>query len=224
MADIFDIEYDDLAFMVATNKMVRDQIPYGIKLAVDMCAFNAKDQLVKDLPKHFTVRKPFTKNGMRVKRATKTKHEAEVGSLRPYMKLQAEGGTRKTKSKYVAVPVVGGARKTKQTAITKTNRIDTILNKKDKQARHTHFVLKLGTSRGVFTKTGGLKKRKRGFGKWGNSKVRHAAGKLTLKYWLDKNVKVKEQWPLFETTRKVVESKWEQNITKAINGALKTAR
>ena len=89
-------------------------IPYATSRALNGVAFAIRKELIRDLPSTFTIRNTWTKRGMRVNMATKTKLYAEVGSTRPYMKAQAEGGDRPKGPGLVGIPLEARKPKTKK--------------------------------------------------------------------------------------------------------------
>jgi hypothetical protein len=74
------------------------QARFAASRALNDSAFAARDALVTQLGRSFTLRNNYTQRGFRVVRATKTKLEATIGTDREYLVDQVEGGTRRRKA------------------------------------------------------------------------------------------------------------------------------
>lgn len=183
----------------------RKQIPYAIKLALDMTAFNAREELIADLPNVFTIRRPWTEKGMRVEKATKANLEAAVGSTRPYMKTQATGGLKFGRSKSLSIPM--GTRPQKTVDVKRSAWPAAMMKKKRFFIGPTE-----GGAMAVWQRPKGMGRR---LGPMQPPKL----------MWLFKRrIALRHVWPLVDTVRKVAMKKWRENATSALKRALETAR
>jgi hypothetical protein len=74
------------------------QFRFAASRALNDSAFAARESLVTQLGRSFTLRNNYTQRGFRVVRATKANLEAVVGTDRDYLVDQVEGGTRRRKA------------------------------------------------------------------------------------------------------------------------------
>lgn len=92
----------------------KKQIPFATALALTRTAQDVQAEVQASMDKQLDRPTPFTKRGVAIKRATKSKLVSEV-FIKPiqagYLGYQIEGGTRHPKGKAVVVPV--GTRKNK---------------------------------------------------------------------------------------------------------------
>ena len=89
------------------NDAMKDQFPFATARALTVTAGQAKDEVIKQLPKYFTIRNTFTKRGIMSERAEKKdwpNSKATVGSISPYMVVQEEGGAKSPAGKAFSIP------------------------------------------------------------------------------------------------------------------------
>ena len=202
------IEFDEKRLLRFFGDFAR-QVPFAMSLALNKTAFDARNKLRDDLPDHFTIRNRRTRSGIRVGKATKSKLEAEIGSLDDYMARQGLGGTKRPgKAGYVAIPSrkirgKGGRRKTTPAKWPKA------LIAKDEKKKVRKLSLVPGSAGNLLL-------------------MRKAGGKrnprFELLYVLAKQAKVPQRWPLEETVEDVVARRWHINQAAAFEQAIRTAR
>lgn len=93
-----------------------DQFPFAISLGMNRTAKLARDQLVRELPQHFTVRNAWTKKGIGIgpdrgsyKGASKNDLRLSIFGRHEYLEVHSEGGKRPQSDQRIgAIPI--GAR------------------------------------------------------------------------------------------------------------------
>lgn len=197
----FRVTFDVKPFARWLDHEIARQIPFATALALTRVAKIAQGVVRAELPLHFKIRTPFVAKGIRIRRATKSRLFAEVGSKDRFMKAQALGGVKTSQEgSHVAVPV--GARTTPDSVTRKGKWPTRMLTKK------RHFVAPLPSGVDGIWRRKGPKRRPR----------------LILQYVLVKQAKIKARWPLFDTVERVVASAWEREALKAFDQAFKSRR
>ena len=86
-------------------KMRKSAVPYAIRNALNVAAFETRAIWQREIRATFTLRNTFTVNSVRVEQASTSNLVSKVGSIADYMGTQEDGGTVKGKSGHIkAVP------------------------------------------------------------------------------------------------------------------------
>lgn len=95
------------------QKMRAKAIPYAIRNALNVAAFETRSIWQREIKSVFTNRNTYTARSIRVEQASTTRLEAKVGSVADYMNTQEQGGVVKGKTGHIkAIPMAkarGGA-------------------------------------------------------------------------------------------------------------------
>lgn len=86
------VDVPPIAAATAYMQGVADQIPFATARALTMTVRDAQGDIRDELPKRFTIRNSWVSKGVRIDPATKSRLEAAVGTLEPFMRLQETGG------------------------------------------------------------------------------------------------------------------------------------
>lgn len=201
------LDFDDvLGFEAWINDAVTAQIPFATALALTWTAKDARKALVGGLSEHFTIRSRWTAGSIRFQGATKSRPVAEIGSVAPYMELQAKGGTKvPQKGKQVGVPQ----------PLLRSEATRGIV-----RARGKHSPKRLLTKR--LRKAGNFVK-PLSAGSTGLFRKRND-GSLEMLYVMAPRVSVSPGWPFQATVEDVVRERWPINARKALRYALRGAR
>lgn len=206
----FEVVWDLAGFKRALHGFIDRQIPFAIATAINLTLEDTRDEIKDQLPETFIIRSDWTMKGIRVDKASKRTLEGKIGSVDPYMALQATGGERssiaKDPAEAMAIPI--GARKD---PTAKTN-----------VSQHPGQVLGGKTSKGRYflapMPSGDMAVWKR------NRAKRRANQKKKLMWVFSHNIEVKPRWHLPEILEGVVAKEWETNMRVALLNAIKTAR
>lgn len=96
--------------MVADLKKLREKaVPYAIKNALNVAAFEARTIWQGEIRKSFVNRNQYTARSIRVEQASITKLQAKVGSVADYMGKQETGGTVKGRGAHKLIPEAAAA-------------------------------------------------------------------------------------------------------------------
>lgn len=199
-SDAITVKFDIAPILRALSSMVRKQVPYAISQALNQTAFDARAHLQAHLGDSFTIRNTFTARGLRVEKATKTNHEAAVGSVRDYMKLQEEGGKKVAHSKAMAVPITPA--KQRKTTTPKSKWPGALLK------RSGYFIAKSDKGTPVLYRR----------------KTEGHDAPLEPIFRFTRKVYVPPRWHLRDEVGKIVHEKWEKNAFDALTKAIKSAK
>ena len=94
MPDI-SVQFDTVPFQKAIKAAYSNQFPYAVSQALNEVAFAARNDLQAHQRREFIIRRPWVLKGTVVEKASKQNLRAEVGSIRPFMALQATGGIKR---------------------------------------------------------------------------------------------------------------------------------
>jgi len=221
-------------------RLLPQQIPFAMSVALNDVAAKSVAQLRGDLPKEMTLRNAFTLSGIVADMSRKTDLEAKVGALstRWWMASQAAGDPARKdirgKLSHVATEdgstqtptdVDGSPRPGHDKVIPRGLRIDRVMNA-GKKAGIAYFVMPEGSAkRGVLYRAGPLQasQRKTMRGQPVAAMVRPAYP-LARAYSVPDTVNVKPHWPLIQTVEAVVAREWEGAVERAVEKALWTAK
>lgn len=177
----------------------KHQLRFAMSRALTSIAFDARRSVIAQLPEAFTIRSTWVERGMRVNKARKTSLVAEIGSVRSWMVLHAEGGEREGKGgDGIAVPV--GARPTPRTKTTVGKWPSRMLK------RPRHFVQTVKGKRGVWRRKG---------------RKRYPIQRLWV---FADSVEIKKTWRFEDQVLERVRLSWPSRARQAIDYAVKTAR
>ena len=195
------------------------QIPFAVKRGLDATAFDLQRELKKTLPKFVHNPVAYTKAGIQVEKATKTKLIAEVGFASKtfgrtkgsipqadYMKRLIEGGTRKPKSKAIAVPYKKHMKPNAKGNIPQ-GKINRLLGQTDNYFSGEPVGKKKGGGAGIWKR----------IGKGHKEKIKMQV------IWKDKT-EYQKSYPFKTMAMNFVRKKFRKNFDDAIKYALKTAR
>lgn len=197
-----DVSHNISRFAARLARIRRDQVPFATAQALTATAFLVRRHIVeKTYPSAFTVRNAgFPRAAFRVQKATKRRPEASVFDRlgRSFLKLQATGGTKRSKSgRRLAVP----SRRIKRSArgrITKGQLPRSLLAK-----------------RGVYVGTVA----RAAEGIW-----RQTRGGLELLYSLIPSARIRKRFRFYEDAERVARARFPREFTRAFIRAIRTAR
>ncbi len=204
------------------SDLQKNQLPFATAKALTMTAKDVQAEVIKTLPERFTLRTPWYKTwpyGFLITPAIKTRLEATVYSKAPFMTLQEEGGVKTPRGRMIAVPT-NNIRRTKRDLI--------------KEDQRPAYLLKGYRLRGA-SKAKGMGKRAERSGNIAFIKEingvlgiwqRVGRGKDTtrLMYTLIPRADIQPRLFFYQTGKKVVDMKFNQNFGTAMNDALRTAK
>ncbi|MDZ5647168.1 hypothetical protein [Nitrospirillum sp. BR 11828] len=185
-----------------------EQLPYAVALALTNTAKDAQEAVRASMPAHFTLRRDWVVQGIRIVPATKQLPVAMVYSRDQFMALQETGGLKIPHGKHIAIPLP---------AVRPT---PTALIAKDDLPRNILPTLRAkgGGLTAVVTMKNGHKF---------IARLRNGAGKgnrLDLLYYLVDDATLKPRLGLEDITRKVVDRRFVQHLDAALTQAMRTAR
>jgi len=195
------------------------QIPFAVKRGLDATAFDLQRELKKTLPKFVHNPVAYTKAGIQVEKATKTKLIAEVGFASKtfgrtkgsipqadYMKRLIEGGTRRPKGSAIPVPYPKNMKANKAGNIPR-GKINRLLSDKNKYFSGEPKGAKRDGGAGIWKRTG----------KGKNAKI-----KMVIAW--EPKTDYQKSYPFKTMAMNFVKKNFRKNLDNAIVHALKTAR
>lgn len=202
-----DIRADVKGLTRYMNSLQKKQIPFATSQALNDTAFQAKKDQVIQLPKTLDSPTPFTKKGMRVKKANKRAPVATIyieDKRNEYMKYQVAGGVRKPRNKTILVP-------TRNLKLNKYGNITRAQRRKLFNDKKKHFT---GTPQGMAGARAGVWKRTGAGGRKG----------LVMVAEFKKQVKYEKKYPFHQQVNRIAARNFPVNFRKRFAQALKTAR
>jgi hypothetical protein len=170
----------------------RRHVPFAIARALTWTARDAQTDVRDELPKQFTLRNSWVKNGIRITPASKASPQAVVGSLEPFMERQETGGAKRSRGGHrIAVPKAKPSR-----VIPRAQRPAAVRNKP------RVFTVKTANGAGIFRRQG---------------KQRYP---LQLLYWLKRGVQVKPAFGFKGTTGTTVQDRFGPNFIESVSQAM----
>lgn len=170
----------------------RRHLPFAVARALTMTAKDAQGEVREELPRKYTLRNSWVKNGIRITPATKASPEAVVGSLEPFMERQEEGGKKTARGGHrVSVPVK------KPTRVIPRGQRPSAVRKRPRV-----FVVKTAGGAGIVRRT---------------TKKRYP---LQLLYWLKRGVTVKPSFGFQGRTGTTVTDRFGPNFIEALSQAM----
>jgi len=230
-------------------RLARNQIPFATSYAINQVAADVRKEVKEALRDQYTIRNKWTEGGIRMNASTKKNLEAEVGSLDPYMKEQAEGGERRPgegkargspsgRAKRINVPVE--ARKAKGRIVKRKDWPGKVIGDSknaqgEKEMRDGYFFQEMKSGaialmqkkiRGIISR--GPRKGQRGYKTWykkrRGQKPRRAPARVLWIFVRRVRMGLKYKWNLYGKSRQVVEREWHKRASDAIFRAMTTAR
>jgi hypothetical protein len=182
------------------NKVARTQVPFATASAINNTAFIVRKTVQTQLHHVLDRPTPYTVKGVRVDKANKRELIGRVffiPEVAAYMKDQVDGGTRRAKKNWIAVP---------------TNNVK--LNKYGNVPRSKKGLLKnkkqfIGTLNGTT-------------GVWQSGT--RAKPKVKLLHKFVKQTQYKPRFPFYKMASGVINSRFNKEFTKALNRAMRTRR
>lgn len=182
------------------SALARSQVPFATALALTMTAVDARDQVREELPRRFTIRRPWVSRGIRTSRATKRRPEAAVWSRDEFMIAQETGATRRPRGRSIALP--RGIRRNVRQVVPRSRRPRRIL-----ENPRTFIAPLRGGDRGIFRRRG------------------RKGRAPELLYRLESGaVRIRPRWEFEETVDQVVARRFERNFGRALARAIATSR
>lgn len=202
---VFDLDFDASVADRFLAELLK-QTPFAMAVALTRTAQDVQAELRERLDDDgFTIRTSWVQRRIRIRRATKGRLEARVGSKDAFMVLHLEGGTKvggglpNMESELLSVPV--GARPSPG-AVTRPGKFPGALLRRKK------FFLgaTAGGTPAVFQRLGS------------------GGRKLRLMWILVPRVQIPKRWRFMERVESTVRKRWAVNMREALARAIKTAR
>jgi len=198
---------------------VTKQARFACASALTRTAQDVQEAVRTEMPRNFTIRRPWVVQGIRIKPANKQNLTAEVYSRDPFMGLQERGGVKRAIGKrvfewgdYLAVPV--DARRGKTDIVRPQDRpkalIDPfVLTARDGRKYLAVKSLTVGKNVRSIKTMRGKQKRETG---------------VRLMYVLVKQETLRPRLGLTATAARIVPARWPINLANALEQAVATAR
>lgn len=176
------------------------QFKFAVAKALTQTAVDVQNEVRRNMPNRFILRRQWVVQGIRVDKATKENLEARVYSRDKFMALQESGGTKGALRNYIAIPT-SMVKRTKTDIIAKSDRPSSLGDKVSVIELNGHKWL-------------ALKKARKG-----------ANGqKLKLLYLLIPRAQMKAKLGLEKDGVRVVRANFSKNLQAALDYAVSTAR
>ena len=140
MPDAFDLELNTSEVVFALNRLKREQIPFAQSLALNWTLKDAQAEVREQLPRRFTIRRPWLPRGVVVKPSSKRQLWGTITQRDPFMSRQEFGGQKTPQGKAIAVPVGALARLAKTKVLSKGKRPAAQMRKKNAFVPVAHCV------------------------------------------------------------------------------------
>lgn len=179
-------------FTRSMEEASRRHVPFALARALTWTAKDAQSDVREDLPKRFTLRNSWVKNGIRITPATKGSPQAIVGSLEPFMERQEKGGTKRSQGGHrVSVP------KEKPTKVIPRSQRPTAMRKRPRV-----FMVATAHGAGILRRQG------------------RARYPVQVLYWLKRGVQVKPAFGFKGTTGGTVQTRFGPNFVESLSQAM----
>lgn len=200
MGQAFDLEVNVPEVVFSLERLKSKQLPFATSLALNLTLKDAQDQVRKDLPRRFKLRRPWVSRGVQVKPSSKTKPWGVIMQRDSFMALHEAGGRKRPKGRMLAVPVGALQRRAKTRVLPRGQRPAGQLKKKN--------VYRGETKKGIpaIIKRGTARKR------------------TEVLFLLLPSARIEPQFRFVPTVNKVVRKRWEKNFGKAMARAIASAR
>jgi hypothetical protein len=193
----------------------RDQIPFATAKALTLTAKSRQKLVQATLGQRFILRREaWARQGVRIEPATKTKLQAVIKDINPYMALQEEGGQKlPMHGSKVAVPLTG-ARPTPRALIREENLPAAVMANGGFIRGNIMYrvVLKAGRRKAVSRAIGGIRE------------AANWARKIIAMYALVPHASVKKRYGFEQTVTQGVVDEFRRNFEVTFEEARKTAK
>ena len=178
----------------------REQFRFSVAKALTATAADVQQEVRKNMPSRFIIRRQWVVNGIRIERATKQSLTATVYSRDKFMKLQETGGQKNPLRNYIAIPTKM-VKRTKTDLVARSDRPGALGDKVDIIELNGHKWLALKKAR-----------------KAGNGQ------RLKLLYLLVPRAQMKERLGLGKDGMRIARQQFVSNLREALEQAVRTAR
>ena len=179
-------------FTRSMDDAARRHVPFALARALTWTAKDAQSDVRDELPKRFTLRNSWVRNGIRITPAPKASPQAVVGSLEPFMERQETGGPKRSRGGHrIAVPKAKPSK-----VIPRAQRPAAVRNKP------RVFTVQTAYGAGIFRRLG---------------KQRYP---LQVLYWLKHGVQVKPAFGFKSTTGTTVHDRFGPNFVESLSQAM----
>lgn len=190
------------------------QFRFSVAKALTVTASQVQQEVRKNMPARFTLRRQWIVSGIRIERATKDNLTATVYSKDPFMGRQEVGGTKTPKyDNNLAIPL-SAVRRSKTGMI---NAADLPQN-----LGKAEFTVKRGQKMAPRRGAGGSV-----FKMVSNGRTylcRRRNGQVELLYLLVPRAQIKKRLGMGDDAQKIARANFSQNLKDALENALRTAR
>jgi len=187
----------------------QQQFKFAVAKALTKTASDVQQEVRKNMPSRFVLRKQWIVQGIRVTAATKNNLEAIVASRDRFMDIQEAGGDKSPLRKYLAIPT-SLVRRTKTGLISASSRPAALGSKVGVVEYQGNKYLAL--KKGIYSE------------RTSSESARGGMLRLRFMYLLVPKAKIKERLGLGKDGIRVVRAKFAQNLQDALDQAVKTAR
>lgn len=196
----FEIEANIPEVVFGLEKLKTDQIPFATSLALNLTLKDSQTEVRNQLPRRFSIRRPWVPRGVVVKPSSKRQLWGTISQRDPFMALHEPGGTKQPKGRAIAVPAGKLRTEAKTRVLTKSKRPRAQLRKKSvfrgETKKGTPAIIKRGNARSA----------------------------PEVLFLLIGSAKVKPRFQFASTIERTVRKTWPRNFGKALARAIKTAR
>lgn len=196
----FDIEVNVPEVVFSLSTLKSKQLPFATSLALNLTLKDAQNQLRKEMPRKFKIRRPWVLRGVVVKPSNKNRLWGSIGQRDAFMSLHESGGIKTPFSRAIAVPVGALARTAQSKVLTKSKRPRALLKRKNVYRGETRKGVPAIIKRGTVRKP------------------------LEVLYVLVGSARIERRFGFVATVNKVVRKKWPANFGKALARAIASAR
>lgn len=183
------------------NDVQRRQLPFALSKALNDTGEDIRLEGKRTLRQEFQIRNNYVPSGMRKTNATKSNLECEIGNIRPFMKEQEFGGTKKpSKGSRVAVP--SSARPSWPSIVPRRLFPSALARKESTFYRRTK-----GGKLAMFVRTG---------------KGHYAP--IRVMWTFHSGAKIEARWGFGDSSEKVARDRGQKHFVRAMRSAFESAR
>jgi hypothetical protein len=229
-----EIQADFNKLIKGLDDLAKKQVPWTATQTLNRLGDKAREELKRDLKRTFTLRNQYTEGGIKRVNAQKSDWpftSTEVGSISPYMGLQATGGVKRPKGSLpFGTPI--NARPSKMQIIPTAIRIPKIMKGVEAVMKRNFVPIRMTDGRNIVIQnvvSRGRKNRSRG-GKSNPYMYRHKphTGKRgwlrTVMYKIMPTVLVPKRWQIEKIVTDTVARNLNSEFKIAMEDALRTAK
>lgn len=190
------------------------QFRFSVAKALTVTAAQVQQEVRKNMPERFTLRRQWVVNGIRIEKATKDNLTATVYSKDAFMGRQEVGGTKVPKfDNHLAIPM-RAVRRTKTGMINAADLPSNLGKAEFSVKRGKQMAPRRGAGGSVFKLVSNGR----------TYLCRRRNGQVELLYLLVPNAQVKKRLGLGDDAKKIARLKFAQNLNDALEFAMRTAR